>query len=402
MRQLRQRPSNALLAVMHRRLKHSSGRVVPSVSLRVEQCQRLTQILLQEVPNVVLPEIARETTTSSNNSLSTQTFWLYPTQLGSSKRKPEQVRRHLQQDGFDATQGASQLLCVAAPEKCPLATRFMKEVLYLPLPNNPTMSNSDMLRLAKSLGKVTSGNDLTRCSGSSSVGSCASSPRRHRLFHSKRTLLALVLFWCIYVFPFHSILRRAMATVELAIVACVVVIISCHGLRSLAVKTYLESWCFAIYSRLHFDEDLTIYSGQQEKRDPNTTNCNSSSKGILSSIQALDLPQRTTEERCKVILTGATGFIGSMLLRDLLFHRKTLSIDGVIVVCRAKRGTSAKDRILKLLNTDMFSFLTQIEKDKFVDVVNGDVTAPNVGLCKEDLDRISCDDHITHIIHCAA
>ena len=47
-----------------------------------------------------------------------------------------------------------------------------------------------------------------------------------------------------------------------------------------------------------------------------------------------------------VLLTGATGFIGSLLLRELLLHRESLSIPGgVVVIVRSKRGKSAQDQI---------------------------------------------------------
>ena len=88
-----------------------------------------------------------------------------------------------------------------------------------------------------------------------------------------------------------------------------------------------------------------------------------------------------------VLLTGATGFIGSLLLRDLLMNRKRLGIKGAVLICRPKRKISAAERITKLLEKPMFSFLTQQEKQDSVIVVQGDVASPYIGLSEEEEEK---------------
>eukprot|EP00957_Ditylum_brightwellii_P202526 15330552-Ditylum_brightwellii.AAC.1 len=80
-------------------------------------------------------------------------------------------------------------------------------------------------------------------------------------------------------------------------------------------------------------------------------------------------------EESAVLLTGATGFLGSLLLRYLLKYREELAIrGGIVIVCRSKRGRSAIDRIDKLLSAETFSFLSEEEKQSLLaNVIEGDV-----------------------------
>jgi 1-acyl-sn-glycerol-3-phosphate acyltransferase/nucleoside-diphosphate-sugar epimerase len=108
-----------------------------------------------------------------------------------------------------------------------------------------------------------------------------------------------------------------------------------------------------------------------------------------------------------VLLTGATGFVGSLLLRDLLLYRHTLNIAaGVFVICRGKRSKSAQDRISDLLETEMFSFLTPAERLELVHVLEGDISKPNAGLSTQDMERLLMLPQrgtiLTHVIHSAA
>jgi thioester reductase-like protein len=103
------------------------------------------------------------------------------------------------------------------------------------------------------------------------------------------------------------------------------------------------------------------------------------------------------------LLTGATGFIGSLLLRDLLLHRIALSLEGgVVIICRPKRKVSAAHRIKKLLSNPMYDFLSDEEKACLVTVVEGDVTQPDVGMSNNDKERVCNKFVISHVFHCAA
>ena len=105
----------------------------------------------------------------------------------------------------------------------------------------------------------------------------------------------------------------------------------------------------------------------------------------------------------KVFLTGATGFVGSLLLRDLLLHRVSLGIcGGVILLVRRKRDQSPHERVERLLAQPMFSFLSEQEKSDLVHVVEGDVAEEALGLNKRDEESLLRDRRISHVFHSAA
>jgi dTDP-4-amino-4,6-dideoxygalactose transaminase/nucleoside-diphosphate-sugar epimerase/acyl-CoA-binding protein len=146
--------------------------------------------------------------------------------------------------------------------------------------------------------------------------------------------------------------------------------------------------------------------------------CQTSNVGVIASMPSLQLPcvgsssqdGPSSEFQGCAILTGATGFIGSLLLRDLLLHRMALNLTaGVILICRAKRRRryqSAQERIDQILQHDMFSFLTNAEKEQLVQVIEGDVNKPRAGLSDDDYNWILSLPNrniiVTHVIHSAA
>jgi nucleoside-diphosphate-sugar epimerase len=88
--------------------------------------------------------------------------------------------------------------------------------------------------------------------------------------------------------------------------------------------------------------------------------------------------------RDAVLLTGATGALGSELLNELIAR-------GYRVIClaRDRGGTAAKDRIRPL-----------VYHDAFVKVIRGDIHAPLCGVSREDISALR--DHVGRVIHCAA
>jgi aryl carrier-like protein len=84
-------------------------------------------------------------------------------------------------------------------------------------------------------------------------------------------------------------------------------------------------------------------------------------------IQLGIIPQRVNTSRKKILLTGASGYLGSYLLRDLI---DKLSSNGATITCLV-RSVDAKEKIS-----------ARIASDKF-DIVLGDVAIPNLGLARE-------------------
>ena len=105
-----------------------------------------------------------------------------------------------------------------------------------------------------------------------------------------------------------------------------------------------------------------------------------------------------------VLLTGATGFLGKVVLEELLHRREALGIARVYVLVRAQKGqagrsTSAQERFRKVLRSEVFRRLTP-GWETLVEVVGGDLEQPRCGLAPEVGEALAA--RVTHVIHCAA
>ena len=101
-----------------------------------------------------------------------------------------------------------------------------------------------------------------------------------------------------------------------------------------------------------------------------------------------------------VFVTGVTGFMGKVVLEQLVRRRAELKIDTVYVLIRRKRGTAPARRFrYEVMGSRCFS---RIEDgwERAVEVVAGELTEPRCGLSDEAFARVT--SKTTHIIHCAA
>ena len=102
--------------------------------------------------------------------------------------------------------------------------------------------------------------------------------------------------------------------------------------------------------------------------------------------------QGVQESRCKVLLTGATGFLGAYILNDLL-SRKNPSIHVVLHV----RAASCADALLRVINTcKAFQQWTNSWEDR-IECVTGDLEKPNLGIKVQVWQRLA--EEIDAIIH---
>ncbi|KAI4722486.1 acetyl-CoA synthetase-like protein [Aureobasidium sp. EXF-10727] len=102
----------------------------------------------------------------------------------------------------------------------------------------------------------------------------------------------------------------------------------------------------------------------------------------------------TANTKDVVLLTGATGTVGIHILAKLV---KQHNVTALWAMVRASSVSQAKERISEALNSRGLC-LTETEKAKIVPFL-GDLSKPDLGLCKESLQRL--ESQLTHVIHSA-
>ncbi|KAK7892045.1 hypothetical protein WMY93_024008 [Mugilogobius chulae] len=101
-----------------------------------------------------------------------------------------------------------------------------------------------------------------------------------------------------------------------------------------------------------------------------------------------------------VLITGATGFMGKVLLEKLL--RSCPDVQSAYVMVRPKSGQSPQARIVDMISSKLFEKLQDEQPDfaQKIVPVNSDLTQPELGLSQEDQRTLSENIHI--VFHCAA
>ena len=110
-----------------------------------------------------------------------------------------------------------------------------------------------------------------------------------------------------------------------------------------------------------------------------------------------------------VFLTGATGFVGQLVLADLLSREEYLDLRQVVIICRPKNGKSIKERLSNLKSLEIFGGgldtdeARQVQErfSRLVTVVAGNLNSKDCGISASDLDALA-ELKVTHVIHCAA
>ena len=102
----------------------------------------------------------------------------------------------------------------------------------------------------------------------------------------------------------------------------------------------------------------------------------------------------------RVLLTGSTGFVGKVVLEELLRRRKELGIERVYLLIRPSRNRSARERFDRDVATSpCFAGLAPGWRD-LCHPVAGDITEAKLAIADADAARLHHE--LTHIIHCAA
>ena len=100
------------------------------------------------------------------------------------------------------------------------------------------------------------------------------------------------------------------------------------------------------------------------------------------------------------LLTGVTGFLGKVVLSELLRRRKELELEIVHVLIRPGRATSAEQRFQRRVMTSACFSELPLGWQEQVRVVSGDLSLDGCGL--QDEPRAELLRRVTHVIHCAA
>ncbi|KAG5667451.1 hypothetical protein PVAND_015431 [Polypedilum vanderplanki] len=101
-----------------------------------------------------------------------------------------------------------------------------------------------------------------------------------------------------------------------------------------------------------------------------------------------------------VLITGATGFIGKMIVEKLL--RSCPEVDKIFLLARAKKNKTASERVQDITNVPLFDVIREKNAESFkkICLIEGDIAKENLGLSEAD-QELFCDK-INIIIHSAA
>ncbi|MCZ6475482.1 MAG: SDR family oxidoreductase [Gammaproteobacteria bacterium] len=111
-----------------------------------------------------------------------------------------------------------------------------------------------------------------------------------------------------------------------------------------------------------------------------------------------------TNQRIKTgrayLLTGATGFLGKVLLEELLRQCEEFCVEQLYVLIRPRRGLSAEERFWReVVPSDCFSRLPPDWTERVV-VLEGHLERPGLDLDQNVRDEIT--RRVTHVLHSAA
>ncbi len=106
-------------------------------------------------------------------------------------------------------------------------------------------------------------------------------------------------------------------------------------------------------------------------------------------------PQKTRT----YLLTGVTGFVGKVVLHEMLRRKVELGVAGVVVVIRAKGSRSATERFRDEVAASACFAGFAPDWTRQVSVLDGDLTAPGFGSAPDQRALLTS---VTHVIHAAA
>ncbi|EFJ52016.1 hypothetical protein VOLCADRAFT_87122 [Volvox carteri f. nagariensis] len=125
----------------------------------------------------------------------------------------------------------------------------------------------------------------------------------------------------------------------------------------------------------------------------------------VAPVVVANVPRLSVREALRdkaVLVTGATGYIGSVILEQLL-RVAGAQLGTVYVLTRSRGGRSAQERVGRVLGSGLFDLVRRQYSDTLRKVValNGDLSYPDLGLSTAALAELAAEPCIV-VIHSAA
>ena len=454
--QLRKRPCVSLLSLLHRRILDSDSTYERYVR-RMDQCHTFANKLL----SIDNDDDGRTTkslgiTPLMHSDKNVDMYgWIFPIIVPTNPKLTSQMLLTM---GYDIPFGGmTQLRPIddivknrGNDRKCPRACDVFDHILYLPVMDESLDGDAlidALVNVVTMIGREDTNsksnnvdNDVGRSQDRQSCIPAQNEKVGDQRLHAKQrrgmgmvtiSFIVIVLIESYYaifgmsrmiILPVRFTLR-----ITITIIPMVCTVVLCAVMLLLALCQYMgpiylqSSNTFAKYCDMLFRSPFQRHELEVSSNNDNGNGGNIvfiQSKTVLE-LESTKIPsfsvlpddinssngnseRQLQQQQQTILLTGATGFIGSLLLRELLLHRLSLAIPGgVVVIVRPKRGKSAQERINSLLSHSMYNFLSDVEKHALVHVIEGDVTLPDCGMKIEAIESL-CRRNISHIFHCAA
>jgi thioester reductase-like protein len=101
----------------------------------------------------------------------------------------------------------------------------------------------------------------------------------------------------------------------------------------------------------------------------------------------------------EILLTGATGFLGKVVLHELIRRADELDVERVYLVVRRTRHAPEDRARTEIVASPCFAGIPE-GWEKRIEVIEGDLSAPGAGI--DPNARAALTRRLTHVIHCAA
>ncbi len=365
--QIRFMPCSSLFALLLRRMKQRKC-TIELISARRQHCGRLIDTL-QNQKHVRVPRFL--------DTPEFHSYWLFPVLA----ENVQDLCVYLTNQGIDATRGASQLLCIAESEKCPLAHSAMQKIMYLPMSNEThRMSTSWINNLPQFINNFGDGRGMKTKKAKNGASSFP-------------LWVAFSFLFFIY-YGFSTLLVKICSILSFAMICAIATtFLATQFLRLRMASFYLESSnAFPRYSYLF---DLGSKQPSRVNKD-------------LDDLKFVDVVDETLSDfesvstERSILLTGVTGFVGSTIFREFLCRRRQYLIKRIYVIVRPKGGLSADERVHRLLENPIFSCVPKDDLLSAIVIIPGDISHANAGLAAESLEQLKNERSITHVYNCAA